>query len=298
MALSMSVLTISIMCLRQPAQGVLLRTLPQSPVQSSTLTNSTIYSRYNKIQSIQQAYLIAGGFAGENRQCSHLSKVAEISLSVKLLKERELNGDCLVYIFGVARRDKFTSHIGAHYKSCQVFAFDPTVDEREFTGGVTIMFGQNVSFRSWGLYGGNGPRMENWSHPVYGKVHGEMYTLSEIVARLGHKGRRLSYLRADCEGCEWSWVDTVMREDPQVFELIDQMFIEVHFAKTLRFTEQTLSLVPSLYRMMEDNFIMCAMNTNNGWRSDQYQVPQALVNAGVDPKPCCREFFLINKRVS
>jgi len=124
-----------------------------------------------------------------------------------------------------------------------------------------------------------------------------MYTFGEIRAFLGHEGQRVSYMKADCEGCEWDWIDTAMRENPTVFELIDQMFLEVHFSTTLRFSERAIPLAPSFYRMVTSNFRLRTYRVNSGYGRDQFHVPEVLVRAGVHPQHCCREFNFINIRV-
>eukprot|EP00747_Dinoflagellata_sp_TGD_P064798 gnl/TRDRNA2_/TRDRNA2_154059_c0_seq1.p1 gnl/TRDRNA2_/TRDRNA2_154059_c0~~gnl/TRDRNA2_/TRDRNA2_154059_c0_seq1.p1 ORF type:complete len:330 (-),score=11.00 gnl/TRDRNA2_/TRDRNA2_154059_c0_seq1:28-1017(-) len=206
---------------------------------------------------------------------------------------------CLVYNFGVSKRDPFLKKMARRYPECDIFAFDPTVSEATWSkeGGSKHVFGQNVHFYSWGLYNGTGPRTSNWSHPRYGKVKGELYTMQEIQSKLGHTQARLSILRADCEGCEWGWVQRAMQEDPSIFQRIDQMFIEAHFASTLRFDVTALHQVKSFHKMIVDNFVVASHRVNNGFRSDQWKVPVALRAIGVDPRSCCREFGLVNHKL-
>lgn len=228
------------------------------------------------------------------------------SYCVGMLKAAEQSGECLIYNFGVGSNDRFLHHLAENHSKCEIFAFDPTVNETRWEGGAAGFFGPNVKFYSWGLYGGDGPRKLEWVHPryqnakhrVHGLTHGDLYTVQEIQEKLGHTGRRISLFRSDCEGCEWAWVDNSMREHPEVFGRIDQMFTEIHFAQTLRFDEEALSKAPSFHKMVMDNFDVVSVHENKGFNKDRNQVPQSLVDIGVDPFPCCREFLLLNKKAS
>jgi len=213
------------------------------------------------------------------------------------LHESELANECLIYNFGVGTQDTFLQTIGSKYKGCQVFAFDPTVPENIWNvqGGVQKVFGPNVTFRSWGLFGGEGPRTSTWNHPVYGEVKGKLFTLSEIQEMLGHLGKRITLFRSDCEGCEWGWISTQMKENPAVFEHIDQILTEFHFASTLRFDEKAMHRSPVVAKMIRDNFDVLRHNVNPGFEWDQNQVPSEVVQLGISSQPCCREMTLIAK---
>ena len=94
---------------------------------------------------------------------------------------------CLVYAFGVAEDDPFSNAFAR--RGCRVFAFDPTVSHpRDWRA--------NVTFFPWGLRSA-GPSAGNmddepaWSHPLYGRLTGELRTLPDIMAALGHDDGRL-----------------------------------------------------------------------------------------------------------
>jgi hypothetical protein len=226
--------------------------------------------------------------------------VSEITFCADMLRSSESTGDCIIYNFGVSREDPFLSHVGRFYKRCQVFAFDPTVSEKLWAakGGSKAVFGQNVTFVNWGLYGGQGSRTLEWHHPTYGNSIGELKTFSEILHHFNHTQKRISLLRSDCEGCEWGWISAQMEEDPTVFSRIDQLWTELHFASTLRMDDTALKQSRAVHRMLWDNFVVLRNRTNPGFPSDQRKVPKFLVDAGVDPVPCCREYFLLNQRAS
>jgi hypothetical protein len=46
---------------------------------------------------------------------------------------------------------------------------------------------------------------------------------------LGHE--RVTILKADCEGCEYSLARDVLEEDPDFFQHIDQFTVEVHYSR-------------------------------------------------------------------
>jgi hypothetical protein len=234
-------------------------------------------------------------------QCPNdeVSTVREISFCSGVLRSAEKNNDCIIYNFGVDTADTFLTFLGKEYKNCKIFAFDPSVSEKNWAsqGGSKHVFGQNVSFYPWGLYSGQGPRVVNWSHPAYGVTTGELKTLSEIMHELGHTNKRISLLRSDCEGCEWGWISKQMEEDPTAFSRIDQLFTELHFASTLRMDDTAVQQAPVVHKMLHENFAVLKSRANPGFWSDQYKVPKILVDAGVDKVPCCREFALLNKGV-
>lgn len=227
-------------------------------------------------------------------------EVAEIPYCLGMLKAAEASGSCLIYNFGVGRDDAFLHHLAQNHSKCQVFAFDPSVSEDRWEGGAKKFFGPNVEFHSWGLYGGEGPRTMEWFHKDYARnrVQGELYTLREIQEKLGHTQQRISLFRSDCEGCEWDWVDKSMKDHPEVFERIDQMFTEIHFATTLRFDDKALHKTPAFHKMVTDNYQVVKMNVNKGKPMDRNQIAPEMVNFMADPLPCCREYFMINKHLS
>lgn len=223
-----------------------------------------------------------------------------------MIKAAEQSGNCLIYNFGVGRDDNFLHHMAENYPKCEIFAFDPTINETRWEGGAAKWFGPNVKFQSWGLYGGEGSRELNWFHYLYqnpnhrvgGVTKGTLYTLEEIQKMLGHTDRRINYFRSDCEGCEWAWVEKSVKDHPDVFERIDQMFTEIHFADTLRFDDEAMKKTPSFHKMVMDNYDVNLMHKNKGFNRDRFHVYKEIANFIEDPEPCCREYLFINKKYS
>ena len=112
-------------------------------------------------------------FAADGRKGTEWSFVPQAV--DRALRSRE---GCLVYSFGVAKRDEFTNFYAA--QGCQVFAFDPTVNH-------PTNWMENVTFHPWGLRSATG----EGEHEVkalgqYGSVFGELLSLQEIMQRVGH----------------------------------------------------------------------------------------------------------------
>jgi len=283
----------------EPQNGL---SLLQTQLQTNVIKMGGSINLYATASKFEEMVELSHGMAsGSRTRCpnNEVASVSEITFCSALLRAAEKHGDCIVYNFGVGEKDAFLSYLGKEYKHCQVFAFDPTVSEKtwESQGGSKAVFGQNVAFFPWGLYGGQGSRTLKWTHPIYGNATGELRTLSEIMHDLGHTSKRIAMLRSDCEGCEWGWISTQMEEDPTVFSRIDQLFTELHFASTLRMDEAAMQQAPVVHKMLHDNFAVVQSRVNPGYKSDQNKVPKMLVEAGVDPMPCCREFALLNKAV-
>ena len=152
------------------------------------------------------------------------------------LAERSSEG-CLIYVFGTAQHDP-TIDLLSHrlYRSCTIFAFDPAVRPHRFRArglrdaNTTLAVWRAtrggrvaVEFRPWGLRSANDGATA-WRHKQYGQAFGALYTLGEIRAKLGHTGRRVALMKADCEGCEWGWLPAAAAELPY----IDQLFVEFH----------------------------------------------------------------------
>lgn len=115
------------------------------------------------------------------------------------------HNQCLVYAFGVQHSDEFTNFYSA--QGCEVFAFDPTVTHYAVTYHTHGKRRYGVTFLSWGLTSTEAtyPYKEASSMgPQYGSVVGALYSLPQIVSMLGHRGRTITALKLDCEGCEFA----------------------------------------------------------------------------------------------
>lgn len=228
---------------------------------------------------------------------------SEVHPCTNMLRRDEAEGKCLIYNFGVGTRDPFLEELGREYKGCEVFAFDPFVTPNDGSKreDQAPKFTPNVKFFSLGL-GDSGPI--DWASGL----HGKLKTMHEIQKDLGHVGRRLSLLRADCEGCEYWWVDKIIQDDPSFFDRVDQMFTELHFVRVDGYSDARHAMpdwqyglpprfensVPSIHKMM-DKFLVTSSSVNPGMPLDRDEVPDDLNEAGVISYPCCREFNMVSK---
>ena len=227
---------------------------------------------------------------GWNTDLSHERKIksyqVETAWCSAIMRRAARTEDCLVYVFGTTTRDFFTEQIALLYgRSCHIFAFDPTITADRFTTN----FPDRVTFKPWGLRSGGVET--RWRHPVYGRVLGELLTLQAIKARLVHSGRRLALMKVDCEGCEWAWLGRSQPGD-ELF-LVDQLFMEFHFASTLRFGDDALRLAPTVRETLQSHFRVALSWPSYGFDGDQNKSHPQLTAAGVDPQPCCRPFLFL-----
>lgn len=161
------------------------------------------------------------------------------------------DGRCLVYSVGIANDWGFDSLMGNF--GCEVHMFDPTINP-------SSPFPSNLTFHKWGLYGGekNSSFSMKFSSPEYGYIEGEMYTIDEVVEKLGHQGRNISIFKIDCEGCEWEVFGHFLDRDSRTFinnykllGHIKQLLIETHYSTTLGIDDiNKIDLIGKLYDLL------------------------------------------------
>ena len=98
--------------------------------------------------------------------------------------------DCLVYSIGSNNNFAFEESVHKEISNdCEIHTFDPTISENPSNKP------DYVHFHKWGLgiEDKEGVRKKR-----------ELYSMSTIVEKLGHKNRRIDIFKIDCEGCEWS----------------------------------------------------------------------------------------------
>lgn len=137
---------------------------------------------------------------------------------------------CLVYSFGIAQDDPYTNFMAM--KGCQVYAFDPTVRH-------PYKWKDNVLFHPWGIR--NSAKPSNWTHSKYGNVTGSLFSLPEIVKKLGHDdGRAITALKFDCEGCEYGAFKDIVEYEQETGKRFNPIFslnTEFHMSTTLGMTD-------------------------------------------------------------
>ena len=210
--------------------------------------------------------------------------------------------DCLVYAFGVHHRDEFANFYAA--QGCEVFAFDPTVSyyaTKDHSHGVRV---GSITFLSWGLtsteVGCPYSEVLSVGH-LYGKIRGQLYSLPQIVAMLGHWGRKLSALKLDCEGCEFAtfrdlWCSEQLAPAHARPIRVASLVVEAHlmYSETLPrlATSADVERIRYLGLWLQDHqYRAFQFRTHEGflqgYRGGIRMLPRDLEVAGIDPRVCC-----------
>jgi hypothetical protein len=119
--------------------------------------------------------------------------------------------ECIVYSVGSNNDFRFEEAILKNISSsCDVHVFDHTD-----TNPSNIPRG--VKFHPWGLAAAS-------------DTSNAMFTLHDILERLGHVGKVIYIFKIDREGCEWTTYPTWLDSENGV--LIDEILVEVHAGTT------------------------------------------------------------------
>ena len=149
---------------------------------------------------------------------------------------------CLVYSIGIANDFRFDDAMARTF-GCEVHSFDPT---RRFLQKHEAHNVSGVTFHPWGLRtelpascvpidaSGLSSNFRNkWGKqydPDGQQYQHEMYSLPQMMAKLGHVSRRLTVLKIDCEGCEWEVFNPRASAAVKILrEQVDELMIEIHF---------------------------------------------------------------------
>jgi hypothetical protein len=212
-----------------------------------------------------------------------------MTLVVSALKKNE----CLVYSFGIAEEDLYTDYMAS--LGCSVFAFDPTVNHPND-------WKPNVKFFPWGIRNSAAPSEDtntepahSWTHPIYGDVSaGTLYTMPEIVQKLGHQSKTITALKFDCEGCEYGAFQDIYEYEvssKQKFNKIHSLSTEFHLSTTLGMsTKQDIANIYYASAFLESQKCEAVhYKKNKGYKRDRTVHP-ILVDVGVPDGQCCYEY--------
>jgi hypothetical protein len=131
---------------------------------------------------------------------------------------REYTTPCLVLTYGVQQEYTFELDIRKKF-GCTVFALDPTVNyNAEIADG--------VYFIKWGA---PSQATAEWLGPQDGWISVSPVALSKLVAT----ELPIPILKMDCEGCEYKLYEHIVQLEPNFFQRVDQLAIEIHLSKNL-----------------------------------------------------------------
>merc|ERR1712192_166112 len=121
-----------------------------------------------------------------------------------------------------------------------------------------------------------------------------MFTLPDMMTRLGHKDRHLNVLKVDCEGCEWASLGVL---PASFWQRVDQMSLELHYSDGLMLdTKKQVRNAASLASALQTaGFVEWRTSVREGWPWHRHFLPE-LVEAGLPAGLCCRLIGYMRKR--
>jgi hypothetical protein len=137
---------------------------------------------------------------------------------------------CYFLSFGIQKDYSFDKML--HEKrNCTGLGLDPTTDyPSELTPGVSFLKAganspQNWRFPDWEIWAVPTLRKKKFDHPLFA-------------------------LKMDCEGCEYSLAQDIIREDPNFFARVLQFNVEVHLPQAIVQTDQHVYDLGRLIRLI------------------------------------------------
>ena len=141
-----------------------------------------------------------------------------------LCKVKAIKKPCYALTYGISTDYQFEIDLQTKL-GCTVFGLDPTINHK-------AELHPNVYFIKFGAPA-NIQTKEESKLLAENERNNELWTIASPVqlAKLVAPKSRISVLKMDCEGCEYSIYKDIMKHDPYFFEKVDQFAIEVHLSK-------------------------------------------------------------------
>lgn len=157
-------------------------------------------------------------------------------------KVLQKSDNCIVYSIGSYYDFQFEYAVNRLAPQCEIHTFDGTMDiiSTPLPEGLER---KNIFFHNWNL------------GPECGQSEGTHQTkcFEEILKLLGHSGKTISWLKIDCEGCEYDVLPNILLSQIK----LDQLLIEVHGTDAEK--------IAKLFRTFTDAGLMIFHKERNHW---------------------------------
>lgn len=226
-----------------------------------------LFSHNDSFNALQEFAATLNNYKNASHKC-HLKEFGS-GWGMHYLCDHDIRDKCHFLSFGINSDYSFDESL-ARDKNCSGIALDPTVDHpMKLTEGVIFLKaganspGNQSSWVSWSV-----PHLRKWlGHPLYA-------------------------LKMDCEGCEYSLADDILREDPLFFRHVYQLNIEIHIPRSFMSLDSVYSL-GRLYRLLTlANMKLVHVDDGKCGPKDQRGGCQDLIiQAGIPCVPGCRSYL-------
>ena len=191
---------------------------------------------------------------------------------VNVLKQTDR---CLVYSIGSAYDFSFEFAVRKAAPACEIHTFDGTMDlaSRPLSPQVSV---DGIYFHNWNVV----DSCETTRLAVPSRC------MKEILKELNHTARVITWLKIDCEGCEFTVIPKFVESSVK----IDQLMIEVHGTNALR--------IASLFNCLHNAGLMIFHKERNHWGCDGYRCVEYSLMTSDYAKKVLRAFFNMKEAAS
>eukprot|EP01083_Nonionella_stella_P042811 115561_1 len=214
-------------------------------------------------------------------ECKQLEEYSRKSGWKPCVENIDFN-DCIVYSIGVSQKNQFDVKMGE--LGCKVYSFDCTVNYDHHMA-------ENVEFYPWCIGAHFGDKYKLDFETV---ENSKIMSIIEIMDSLGHSEKAIDVLKVDCEGCEWSLMNDLVKYENAKYlkqKRFKQLLIEFHVTSYLiAQSHMTLSEIHGLFEHYK-HYQIYEENVNPGSSAAQH-VANDTVNEGWLNACCCYEYHM------
>jgi len=178
------------------------------------------------------------------------------------------HGNCTFVSFGVSNADDFSLFMADAFK-CRGFALDPSSKSTEIPHYLHKK--PNVLFLPFGLPAAkNGPfekfiEEEKWQMVSLPSLRKFLMAVPPLPGEKRQWDGRIDALKLDCEGCEYSIAESVLREDREFFFHVDQVILELHMPLPFAPTREDAMQIPKLIYLLEEAGLVTQPQPRGRW---------------------------------